>query len=134
MRALVTEQHDAKTRVCEALGMSFVRIKALALLATGPQTLRSMAAKLACDPPYATVITDDLESRGLVRRAPNPADGRSRLVTLTPAGHDAARRADQILGTPPPELLALPVEDLATLTRILTTVTLPSAFPGSGSP
>lgn len=99
--------------------MSFVRIKALNLLATGPQTLRELAAKLACDPPYATVIAADLEARGLVTRGPNPADGRSRLVTLTGSGQDAARRADQILGTPPPELLALPEDDLDTLARIL---------------
>ncbi|GAA2879941.1 hypothetical protein Acy02nite_26680 [Actinoplanes cyaneus] len=131
MRALVTEQHDAKTRVCETLGLSFVRVKALGLLATGPLTLRGLAAMLACDPPYATVITGDLEARGLVLREPNPADGRSRLVTLTPAGHDAARRAGRILGTPPPELLALPAGDLATLARILAAVTgSPSADEG----
>ncbi|WP_436519622.1 MarR family winged helix-turn-helix transcriptional regulator [Actinoplanes sp. HUAS TT8] len=120
MRALVTEQHDAKTRAAEALGMGFLRVKTLIMLAHGPRTLREMAAELVCDPPYATVIAGDLEARGLVRREPNPADGRSRLVTLTAAGHEAARRADQILGTPPPELLALPEEDLATLARILT--------------
>ncbi|GAA4603134.1 DNA-binding MarR family transcriptional regulator [Actinoplanes octamycinicus] len=129
MRSLVTEQHDTKTRVCEALGMSFVRVKALGLLAAGPRTLRELAATLACDPPYATVITADLAARGLVRREPNPADGRSRLVTLTDSGHLAAAEADRILGTPPPELLALPAADLATLDRILTRVAS-----GSGTP
>jgi DNA-binding MarR family transcriptional regulator len=127
MRTLVTEQHDAKARVCAALGMSFVRVKALLLLATGPRTLREVAAMLACDPPYATVITGDLAARGLVVREPNPADGRSRLVTLTPAGHRAAARADRVLSTPPPGLRALPAEDLATLTRILTHLTKPPA-------
>ncbi|BCY08020.1 MarR family winged helix-turn-helix transcriptional regulator [Actinoplanes sp. L3-i22] len=123
MRALVTEQHDAKARVCAALGMSFVRVKALLLLAAGPRTLREMAATLACDPPYATVIAGDLEARGLAVREPNPADGRSRLVTLTPAGHEAADRADRILSTPPPELLALTEDEVATLSRLLTRLT-----------
>ncbi|AEV83742.1 MarR family transcriptional regulator [Actinoplanes sp. SE50] len=119
MRALVTEQHDAKVQVSAALGLSFVRVKALLLLAGGPHTLSETARLLGCDPPYATVITGDLAARGLVTREPNPADGRSRLVTLTPAGRDAAREANRILGTPPPELLALPPEDLAALDRVL---------------
>lgn len=38
---------------------------------------------------------DRLEARGLVARHPNPADGRSSLVSLTRAGADLAAAAEQ---------------------------------------
>ena len=34
-----------------------------------------------------TSIVDQLERRGYVRRTPDPADARARLVTITPQGH-----------------------------------------------
>jgi DNA-binding MarR family transcriptional regulator len=61
---------------------------------------------------------DDLEQRGLVRRTEHPTDRRAKVVTATPEGLAAAARAEAILGAPPPALLALPPEDLATLERI----------------
>ena len=44
-----------------------------------------------------TSIVDRLAERGLVERAANPADRRSFLVTLTPAGRREARRATAAL-------------------------------------
>jgi DNA-binding MarR family transcriptional regulator len=35
-----------------------------------------------------TSIVDQLESRGYVRRIPDPHDARGRLVTITPLGHE----------------------------------------------
>jgi DNA-binding MarR family transcriptional regulator len=72
--------------------------------------------------PDATVVVDDLEARGLVRRRPHPTDRRAKLVEATRKGKDLARRADDILGTPPAALSALTPEDLETLRRILGTV------------
>jgi len=79
-----------------------------------------LAAALGIDPPNATVVVDDLEAQGLVRRRPHPTDGRAKLVEATRKGKDLARRADEILATPPPALSALEAEELETLRRILT--------------
>ncbi len=119
LRALVLERNDRRREVCDALGMGFIRIKALRRLAAEPMTLRHLADALTSDAPYTTVVVDDLAERGLVVRTPHPEDGRAKLVSVTPAGRAQARRADRILNRPPAVLLALPAEDLAALDRIV---------------
>jgi DNA-binding MarR family transcriptional regulator len=119
MRALVLDRYDRRKEVCAALGVSFVRVKALRLLAAGPLTMRQLAEKLATDAPYTTLVVDDLQRRGLVTRGPHPTDRRSRLVTITADGRCAAERADEILGRPPAPVLDLDPEDLATLDRLV---------------
>jgi DNA-binding MarR family transcriptional regulator len=111
--------HDRKVAVSQALDLSWARVRALQRLATQPQTLRSLAALLAADPPYATLIVDDLEARGLAQRIPHPDDRRAKLVQLTAAGRAAAARAQAMLDEPPAALLDLPPEDLADLVRTL---------------
>ncbi|MEV4433036.1 MarR family transcriptional regulator [Streptomyces sp. NPDC049585] len=118
LRAIVLGGNERRKEVVDALGMSFFRIKALRRIAKGPLTLRRLAEELLTDRPYTTLVVDDLAGRGLVERSPNPADRRSKIVSVTPAGRDAALHAERILGTPPPALLGLPPEDLRTLARI----------------
>jgi DNA-binding MarR family transcriptional regulator len=115
----VVLDHDRKVAVSEALGLSFARVRALRRLAAQPHTLRALADRLAADPPYVTLIVDDLEARGLVQRLPHPDDRRSKLVQLTAAGRTAAARADAILDEPPAALRDVPAEDLAALLRVL---------------
>jgi DNA-binding MarR family transcriptional regulator len=116
---LVHERHDRRKEVCEALDLSFVRIKALRRLAGAPLTMRELAGRLQTDAPYTTLVVDDLEKRGLVRREPHPADRRAKLVTATDLGRAEAARAEDILSAPPPQMLALSPEDLSTLARIV---------------
>ena len=111
--------HDRKVEVSEALGLSFARVRALRRLAAQPLTLRALAELLLADPPYVTLIVDDLEQRGLVQRTPHLEDRRSKLVQLTAAGRAAAARADEILDEPPAALRDLPAKDLAALVRVL---------------
>jgi DNA-binding MarR family transcriptional regulator len=111
--------HDRKEAVSEALGLSFARVRALRRLAAEPLTLRDLAGRLAADPPYITLIVDDLEERGLVQRKPHPEDRRAKLVQLTAAGRRAAARADAILDEPPAALCDMPAKDLAALLRVL---------------
>jgi DNA-binding MarR family transcriptional regulator len=118
MRELVLGRNERRREVCEALDLSFIRVKALLKLRAGPRTMRDLATELAIDRPYATVVIDELERRGLVARTVHPNDRRCRQVSLTAAGEDAARQADQILSDPPPALAALPPADLATLDRL----------------
>ena len=119
MRTLVLDRYDRRRKVVDALGMSFIRAKALRRIAGGPLTMRELAAGLGTDPPYTTVVVDDLERRGLVVRAVRPGDRRSKIVSITPAGREQARLADQILAAPPGPVRDLPAADLATLDRVL---------------
>jgi DNA-binding MarR family transcriptional regulator len=118
MSDLVLE-HDRKAAVSEALGLSFARVRALRRLVEEPLTLRALAERLSADPPYVTLIVDDLEERGLVQRTPHPEDRRAKLVQLTKAGRAAAARADAILDEPPAALRDVPAADLAALLRVL---------------
>jgi DNA-binding MarR family transcriptional regulator len=119
MRTLVLDRYDRRKKVCDALGMSFIRAKALRRIAGGPLTMRELAAGLGTDPPYTTVVVGDLERRGLVVRAVRPGDRRSKIVSITPPGREQARLADQILAAPPRPVRELPAADLAALDRIL---------------
>jgi len=105
--------------VSDALGMSFGRTRALRRLARAPMSMREFADALDIDPPNATVLVDDLESQGLVRRRPSPTDRRAKVVETTRKGKNLARRADAILATPPPALSELDAADLETLRAIL---------------
>jgi DNA-binding MarR family transcriptional regulator len=115
--------NDRRREVSEALGISFGRARALRRVARGPMSMSELAAALGIDPPNATVVVDDLESLRLARRRPHPSDRRAKVVEATRKGKDMARRADAILGTPPPALSALSRDDLEALRRIFTSVT-----------
>ncbi len=126
MRALVLD-HDHRKEVCDALDMSFVRIKALLALAGEPMTMRELAARLSTDRPYTTLIVDDLEARKLLARTVHPKDKRARTVAVTSAGQDAARRAERLLNEPPAALRALSTKQLEALDEILAQLTRVSA-------
>ncbi|HWI73382.1 MAG TPA: MarR family transcriptional regulator [Baekduia sp.] len=111
--------HMRRREVSDALGMPFGRARALRRLARRPMSMGELATALDIDPPNATVVVDDLESQNLVRRRPHPTDRRAKLVEATPKGQELARRADVILGTPPPGLSALEGEELEVLRGIL---------------
>jgi DNA-binding MarR family transcriptional regulator len=111
--------HDRKDAVSQALDLSWARVRALQRLAAHPQTLRALAELLVADPPYVTLIVDDLEQRGLAQRIPHPEDRRAKLVQLTAAGRASAARAQAMLDEPPEALLHLPRKDLAALVHTL---------------
>lgn len=110
---------ERKIAVADALGLSWTRVLALRRLASGPQTQRELAERLSADQPYVTLMVDDLERHGLVKRKPHPSDRRAKLVELTAAGRAAAARADAILDEPPAELHDLPDADLEAVLRVL---------------
>ncbi len=111
--------NQRRREVAEALGMSFGRSRALRRLARRPMSMRELADALGIDPPNATVVVDDLEAQGLVRRRAHPTDRSAKVVEATSKGKELARRADEIIATPPAALSALAAEDLETLRRIL---------------
>ncbi len=132
MRRLVLELHDRRGAVSDAIGMSYLRAKALRRLLDGPLPMRELGAALMTDAPYTTVMVDDLEQRGLLLRQLNPADRRSKLVRITPAGRVVARKAERIQSAPPAALAALTGAQLATLERTLRRLVEASEATASG--
>jgi DNA-binding MarR family transcriptional regulator len=112
---------DRREALREALGIGrgTGRVTVLLALTRGPMTLRDIAEANGVDAPYATVIVDKLEGRGLVQRTAHPDDHRRKLVILTDAGRDAAALAERILNEPPAALTALPPEDLTRLSDLV---------------
>ena len=121
----VVLDNTRRREVTDALGLSFGRTRAIRRLARRDMSMRELAAALGIDPPNATVVVDDLEAQGLVRRRPHPTDRRAKVVEATSQGEVLAHRADAILATPPPALSALPADDLEALRRILKGVEAP---------
>jgi DNA-binding MarR family transcriptional regulator len=120
MRQFV-EAHGASEQLRERLGLGAGsgRIKVLFLLTERPMTLAQLAEAHGVDRPYATIIVDKLERLGFVARQPHPSDRRSKVVSLTPAGRDAAALANSILSQPPPELRELDAGQLTELIGLL---------------
>jgi DNA-binding MarR family transcriptional regulator len=111
---------DRRRALRAALDLGPAKVELLIKLADGPMTLREIVLAFDIDPPAATVGVDKLEARGLVHRTPHPDDNRRKLVHLTDAGRDAARRGQAILDEPPPALASLDPDDLVRLDEILT--------------
>jgi DNA-binding MarR family transcriptional regulator len=126
--------HQRRRQVSEAVGLSFSRTRAVRHVADEPMSMGELAAALGIDRPNATVLVDDLEAQGLVRRRPHPTDRRARMVEATGKGRDIAKRANEILGTPPAALSALGTADLKALRRVLTSIAPQKSEAGSRFP
>ena len=109
------------------LGRGTGRVKALLQLAGGPLSVSGLAEAVSVDAPYATLIVDTLEERGLVERRSDPADRRRKLVELTPAGQEAIGRVERILREPPEGFADLSPRELDVLEDLVTRITARSA-------
>ena len=124
--------HELATRLRLAIARSARRLRQeagtdlspslSAALATvdrfGPLTPTELAARVRVQRPTITRVVCRLEEAGLVSRAADPADGRSALITVSPAGREVLAeirtRKDAFLSE---RLEALGPEDRATLER-----------------
>ena len=81
-----------------AVGLSLPKLAALhhLVLAGEALPLGELAGHLACVKSNVTQLIDRLEADGLVRRAPDPKDRRSRLAVLTAAGRKAHEQGSRI--------------------------------------
>ena len=94
--------------------------KALRFLsATEPMAMRKLAACLRCDNSYVTTIVDSLEEAGVARREAHATDRRIKVIVLTESGRALARRAQTILGTPPPAFALLSAEETEMLRDLM---------------
>ncbi len=67
----------------------------LSLAGLGESSPGRLAQTLGVEPPTVTKMVARLESSGVVARRPDPADGRSVLVGLTPAGERLLRHVTE---------------------------------------
>jgi DNA-binding MarR family transcriptional regulator len=94
--------------------------KALRFLsAPEPMPMRNLAANLRCDNSYVTTIVDSLEEAGVARREAHATDRRIKVIVLTDTGRTLARRAQKILGTPPPAFASLTDDETETLRDLM---------------
>ncbi|MCP2170319.1 MarR family winged helix-turn-helix transcriptional regulator [Goodfellowiella coeruleoviolacea] len=56
------------------------------LMESGPMRIGELAVRVPCSQPTATTVVTSLETAGLVRREPDPADGRATRVLITDEG------------------------------------------------
>ena len=70
---------DAALREALGLGRGTGRVRALVSLADGPLVLGELAQATGLDVPYATIIVNELEARGLITRRPDDRDRRRRI-------------------------------------------------------
>lgn len=97
-----------------------------------PPSMKTMAQRLFCNAPNLTFVTTQLTDRGLVERVVDPADRRSRLVTLTPEGlRVRAAVINAALEASP--LFRLSEDDLSRLIEILRTA-LDTVEEGASAP
>jgi DNA-binding MarR family transcriptional regulator len=81
-----------------AVGLSLPKLAALHHLHAAGESLPlgELAARLACVKSNVTQLIDRLEADGLVSRAADPNDRRSRLAVLTAAGRRAYEQGSRI--------------------------------------
>jgi DNA-binding MarR family transcriptional regulator len=95
-RLYVAVQHAGKRlRILDdELGLSPVRFSVMGALAFHPpMTVGELARFEHVRSPSMTRLLRDMERDGLVRREPDPHDGRRTLVVLTPRGREVVDRA-----------------------------------------
>jgi DNA-binding MarR family transcriptional regulator len=124
MAGLVIDNRDSwKRAVIEQTGLPFSRIRILTRLSRRPMTVKELAHAATMDAPATTVAINDLEDRGLVVRETDPANRRSKTVSLTKAGRHVIRTINAIDDPAPDLLAALDDRELKELQAILDKLT-----------
>jgi DNA-binding MarR family transcriptional regulator len=121
MRAhqILIGQLDAMLR---PLGITFSRYEALVLLVhshDGALPLSKIGERLQVHATSVTNVIDRLEAAGLVRREPNPRDGRGTLAVITADGRTVADEATTAFNSARFAMSALQLDELDQLFRIL---------------
>ncbi len=113
-RLSLAEGADAGLTPVQAQTLLFVRYTKPFLT-----TISRLAGALGTTHATAVGVVDGLARRGLLERTPNPADGRSSLLRLTPAGEEACRRLARWTHVLEETVDGLPPEEIAALERSL---------------
>jgi DNA-binding MarR family transcriptional regulator len=103
-------------------GITFSRYEALVLLVhshDGALPLSKIGERLQVHATSVTNVIDRLEAAGLVRREPNPQDGRGVLAVITDEGRKVADKATVEFNNARFAMSALGLDELDTLFAIL---------------
>src|SRR5882762_5832023 len=103
-------------------GITFSRFEALVLLTfsqRGALPLSKIGERLQVHATSVTNVIDRLEAAGLVRREPNPRDGRGILAVITDEGRKIAEKATIEFNAAHFGMAALPLAELDRLFAIL---------------
>ena len=114
--------HDFVEERLSTVGLSIPKLAALQRLvdAVDSLPLGQLADRLACGKSNVTQLIDRLEADGLVTRAPDPGDKRSRLAVITEAGRTAQRKGACVQREVEEQLFAtLSADDAARLADII---------------
>ncbi|WP_375489173.1 MarR family winged helix-turn-helix transcriptional regulator [uncultured Jatrophihabitans sp.] len=106
-------------------GITFSRYEALVLLVhsrAGALPLSKIGERLQVHATSVTNVVDRLEAAGLVRREPNPRDGRGTLAVITDDGRAVAAKATEQLNGARFGLAALDGAELAQVFAVLRTL------------
>ncbi len=107
-------------RVAAAHDLSLTQLRVLAILRDRRGKMSDLADYLGLDKSTVSGLVDRAEKRGLLRRAPNPLDGRAVDVLLTPGGAELAERgAAEIAQSLSPMTSALTPAEARRLTTLL---------------
>lgn len=104
------------------VGLSIPKLAALQRLVDAGDSLPlgQLADRLACVKSNVTQLIDRLEADGLVTRAPDPNDKRSRLAVITEAGRTAQREGARVQHEVEEQLFAaLSADDATRLSEII---------------
>ncbi|MGW4769460.1 MarR family winged helix-turn-helix transcriptional regulator [Nocardia sp. NPDC004278] len=86
-------------------------------------TQAALAKKIRADKTRIIGVLDELQQRDLIRRAPDPADRRARLVSLTPTGRTTRDRAQRDIQEQEDRLLSpLPAAERKAFLRSMQTL------------
>jgi DNA-binding MarR family transcriptional regulator len=119
--ARLWEQVEAQMRRDSGLTMARYDVLAHLDLAGGRLGLTDLAAAILLSASGLSKLLDRMESAGLVRRDPDPRDGRAAFAAITPRGRSLVRKARRSHHEFVRKAFAdgLAEEDLADLTRIM---------------
>ncbi|WP_458042754.1 MULTISPECIES: MarR family winged helix-turn-helix transcriptional regulator [Bacteria] len=95
----------------EALAMHGLKVRSYSVLGVAASdarpTQRELSEFLRLDPSQIVSIIDELETRGLVRREPDPNDRRVNVVVVTPEGREKFAAARVVAQKSELDMLAL---------------------------
>jgi DNA-binding MarR family transcriptional regulator len=133
IRLRETVMREIDRRLRDAGEISLADYGVLITLVSGPSLrlrMSDLAARRMLTPSGITRVVIRLEQEGLVRREPDPQDGRASLAVLTRQGLEALRRAQVVHHAAVRELYVgnLEARELAQLSRLLE-----KAMPGVGT-
>ena len=97
LRELVASEFDRELRSFEINRSMYFLLATLVMSPTGARRLNYLSRYLLVHPTTITLLVDQLEKRGMVKRMPDAKDRRASLATLTPAGRAVMKEATRAL-------------------------------------